>query len=101
MTTETRREVTGVDTPFLEAVDAGDITRPPLLSWNDWQQWRRDQGSRPSQGVDGYVPTSKDEASLWRKSMQHLYGEDWAADSIDVDHAELLLLARRPEVSSP
>ena len=49
-----RREVTGWDGTFEEAVDADVIPRPPPLNWNRWQRWRSDEGGGPTIDIDGY-----------------------------------------------
>ena len=35
-----------------QALEDGEIPHPPLVSWNDWQKWRRDIGRRPTTAVD-------------------------------------------------
>ncbi len=78
-------EVQGLSMTLQEAIDAGEIPRPGLMSFNSWQQWRRDAGRR----VTGSAGTgSREEATLWRRTMERPYGSEWQED---------LALQNRPE----
>jgi len=75
----TTREVSGTDLPFEEAVSAELVPKPELMTWNDWQAWRRGVGLRPTIAADGGRGEGKVEAALWRRVMQVYHGDDWAA----------------------
>ena len=72
------REVTGYEDTFEEAVSEGLVPSPPLMPWNGWQRWRREQGGRPTMEDDGVVPRPRDESALWRRVMEHYHGPQWA-----------------------
>ncbi len=74
------RVVTGYEGTIGEAIADGAIPRPPLVSFNEWQQWRRDFGKRPRHATEGGTTSSRTEASLWRTTMADLYGVDWQLD---------------------
>ena len=71
------QQVSGSDKTVLVAIRDGDIPRPELMDWNNWQIWRRDHGRRPTSAGDGYVTTSTLETNIWRAVMADLYGENW------------------------
>ena len=66
-----------------QAIADGTVDRPELLEFNDFQVWRRTSGRRPTQRVDGVKRTTAQEAELWRKTMESLYGLDWAQQLAD------------------
>ena len=73
-----RREVTGWDGTYESAVEAGLITRPPPLSWNRWQQWRKsDEGAAPTVQADGHGRESRHEAAIYARVMRLWYGSDY------------------------
>eukprot|EP00969_Alexandrium_andersonii_P041663 1826637-Alexandrium_andersonii.AAC.1 len=56
-----------------EALESGALEWPPVLSWNDWQTWRRDRGGRPAvppRASPLYTPFMRREARLWREITQ-------------------------------
>ena len=65
-----RREVTGWDGTFEEAVEADIIQRPPPLSWNRWQRWRSDEGGGPTTATDGYSRDTRHEAAIYARVMR-------------------------------
>ena len=71
------QQVSGSDKSLLVAIRDGDVDRPPLVEWNNWQIWRRDYGRRPTSAADGYATSSTLETNIWRAVMAELYGEDW------------------------
>ena len=91
--TETRpMEVSGQGgMSLLQAIRDGVVDTPPLVSWNTWQQWRRDEGLRPTAQADGpeAVPNNRQEALLWRQTMESEYGVDWQTD-LAVQESEAL-----------
>ena len=72
------RQVSGSDASLLAVIEAGQVARPRLMSWNEWQQWRSGVGRLPTQMADGYTVSKKGESDLWRATMAHFYGPDWA-----------------------
>ena len=71
------QQVSGSDKTVLVAIRDGDLPRPPLVDWNNWQIWRRDYGRRPTSAADGYVTTTGLETNIWRAVMEELYGQHW------------------------
>ena len=67
--------VQGFSGTFWEAVDNGEIPKPDLVSWNEWQRWRATEGGR-EKGVRGR-PEQLREADLWRAAMKEYYGDGW------------------------
>ena len=74
------KEVSGSDLTLLEEVRVGHVPTPRLMGFNEWQQWRRDYGRRPSRAVDGFYPGPRDESLLWRRTMEALHGNGWQED---------------------
>ena len=74
------REVSKEDRSLSECVTAGAVPTPGLMDFNQWQVWRKGPGRRPrtSQG-DPVTTTPRQEADLWRSTMQSLHGQDWRA----------------------
>jgi hypothetical protein len=62
-----------------EGILAGNIPEPDLLSWPDWQKWRRSNSRplRPGSSHPSYSPFQRREAELWRVAMQKLHGDRW------------------------
>ena len=73
------REVRGSTKPLLQAIEDGDVPRPGLLGYHDWNSWRAREGLRPSKirHGDEETTTTAEEAQLWRNVMEALYGPDW------------------------
>ena len=92
------QQVSGSERTLIEAIRHGEVPRPPLMGWNDFQVWRRDHGKRPTQAVDGYVTETPVETALWRSVMMDLYGEDW---SVRVAAGETGATERGPAASVP
>ena len=86
-------QVTGSDRTLVEAIRHGEVERPPLMGWNDFQVWRRDHGKRPTQAVDGFSTETTVETALWRAVMLDLYGDDW---SIRIAAGETGIVAPQP-----
>ena len=84
----TSRQVTGSEKDLRQAIQDGDLPKPPLMLWNPWQKWRRDVGGRPSSAVDGGTTTNPTESALWKSVMLDLYGSDWAVMAASADVAE-------------
>ena len=70
--------VSGSDSTLLAAIQSGEVARPPLLKWNEWQQWRRDVGRRPTTAVDGFTTTTTQESAFHKMVMLEVHVEDWA-----------------------
>ncbi len=71
------RQIRGSDLTLGEAVTSGLVPELPLLDWNAWQRWRSNEGLRPTRADAGGVPSSGQEAALWRTAMEHYHGADW------------------------
>ena len=72
------REVSGSDKSLAEIISVGEVPKPDVMDFNTWQVWRRDIGLRPqTTRKDPATTTPKQEAELWRATMQTLYGADW------------------------
>ena len=65
-------------------IEEGLIEVPPLMSWNEWQSWRSQEGPqrRPLQRRDGVKRTTNQEVWLWQDTMRLNHGEDWR-DQLD------------------
>jgi hypothetical protein len=64
-----------------EAILAGEIPRPGLVTWNTWQVWRKFIGRRPKVAPAGRrLPGNPEESYLWRLVMLTFHGEDWNAE---------------------
>eukprot|EP00435_Cladocopium_sp_Y103_P053296 s165_g17.t1 len=65
--------------PRRQAIEDGDVPRPGLLGYHDWNSWRANDGLRPSKirHGDEETTTTAEEAQLWRNVMEALYGPDW------------------------
>ena len=73
------REVRGSAKPLLQAIADGDVPRPGLIGYHDWNSWRAKEGQRPSKVRHGdpATTTTTEEAQLWRDIMEALYEADW------------------------
>ena len=71
-------EVQGDHRTALECIRAGVLPQPPLLSWNEWQQWRCSFGRRPP-----YPPVKERgdffarEARIRKIVMAFCHGPGW------------------------
>ena len=85
-----RREVTGWDGTFEEAVDADVIPRPPPLNWNRWQRWRSAGGGGPTTATDGYSRDTRHEAAIYARVMRLWYGpnDKEATRRFTVEHTD-------------
>ena len=72
-----RQEVSGTDDLLCHATDQGDIAVPTLMNFNDWQKLRSGAGRRQTKRKDGVSTTPKEEAQLWRATMEANHGDDW------------------------
>ena len=73
-------QVSGSELTLLEAVNAEYVPKPRLMSWNEFQVWRRDEGKRPLLAADGHTTTTPQEVVLWKSVMLDLYGPEWAVE---------------------
>ena len=99
-----RREVTGWDGTYESAVDAGIITRPPPLSWNRWQQWRKsDEGAAPTVEADGHGRDSRHEAIIYARVMRIWYGPEYreAARQFVAEHPDWAPMPPVDEEAAP
>ena len=72
----TQQQVSGSSKTLVEAIRDGEVEQPALMSWNKWQQWRRDKGLRPTAAVDSEATTGAQESALWKSIMLELYGDE-------------------------
>ena len=59
---------------LIECIDQQIVPVPEILSWNEWQHWRRDYGLRP------HGRSRRAESTLWKATMLELYGPDWLTE---------------------
>ena len=95
------QQISGSPLTLLEAIRAGEVQSPPLMSWNNWQPWRKNFGRRPKQAVDGYSTSTTQESALWKSVMNELHGTDWAVQvlSLEATHTEAPPLAGEPSLA--
>ena len=74
------REVAGSGENLVVLIDRGEVPIPALMTFNDWQKWRRGVGRRPTIRKDGVGTTPTAEAELWRSSMNHVHCSDWLTE---------------------
>ena len=70
-----------------EAVASGAVPAPPLVTYQSWISWRASAGLRPTQKKSGHGTTSRQEAELWKATMEERYGTEWRSL---LEDAELL-----------
>ena len=71
------QQVSGNDKTLIQAIRDGEVERPGLLNWNQFQVWRRQNGMRPVVARDGYTTTTTQESALWRAVMNEFHGDGW------------------------
>ncbi len=79
-------EVIGGGT-LAEAIASGAVLEPPLVNYQSWISWRAGEGLRPTMKKSGHSTTSRQEAELWKTTMEARYGTDWRSL---LEDAELL-----------
>jgi hypothetical protein len=84
----TSRQVTGSEKELRQAIQDGDLPKPPLMLWNPWQKWRRDFGGRPTSTVDGATTSNPTKSALWKSVMLDLYSPEWAVLTASADVTE-------------
>ena len=72
-----QQEVSGSYDTLAHMIDAIEIERPRLMTYNQWQTWRSREGRRPTIQRDGVGMPQRAEALLWKRTMAAHYGEDW------------------------
>jgi len=70
-------EVSGFTGTLDEAIRADVVPVPDLMSWNMFQQWRRDVGRRPVMHRDGVSRSSGEEYALYEATMEAQYSAAW------------------------
>ena len=60
-----------------ECIDDGTIPKPPLMSWNEWQKWRKEVGRRPPGS------STREEGTMWRNTMRTQHGISWHDDLLE------------------
>ena len=60
---------------LLECIRQNVVETPPLMSWNDWQRWRKT--TSPKEGTDGFRQEPAIERLLYLAVMEALYGKEW------------------------
>ena len=94
----------GVESGTLaDAIRLGKVPSPPLVDFNGWQKWRRDEGGKPLKRLgdavhDGGRPTSQThEGLLYRETMARVHGADWRAALALAKEAEQMGEEDEPE----
>ena len=72
--------VTGGSGTLNDAIRDGEVPKPPRCNWNEWQVWRKSLGRRPATAAAGGTTSGREEAQLWKATMEELYGADWQID---------------------
>ena len=62
--------VSGYDGTFLEAVRDAVVPQPALMTFNNYQSWRKKDGKRPVKAKDGVSTTQGTESSIWKEAMK-------------------------------
>jgi len=70
-------EVSGFAGTLDEAIRTDVIPVPELMSWNAFQQWRRDVGRRPVMHRDGVSRFSGEGYALYEATMEAQYSAAW------------------------
>ena len=70
-------EVAGFAGTLDQAIRTDVIPVPELMSWNAFQQWRRDVGRRPVMHRDGISRSSGEEYALYEATMEAQYSAAW------------------------
>ena len=84
MAAEILKQVTGSDKDLLDAIRDGDVEKPDLMGWNDFQKWRnKPGGSRPTMARDAGRTSNQLEVQIWRAVMRELYGEQWEREIVN------------------
>ena len=63
-------------------IEKKEIPKPLLMSWQTWEQWRRDVGRRPIIKVGSEGTSVRQEAELWQATMAICYGENWRTELV-------------------
>ena len=65
----TDKEVRGKDASvtLLSIIEANELAKPNLMSYNDWQKWRRDTYTRPINASGEKLTSQKQVRSFVRK----------------------------------
>ena len=80
------REVSGTEASLASCIEEGTVPKPAVMDWKDWQIWRKGEGMRPRVSLGDPAPhaavgptTNRQEAALWKATMERLHGADWRA----------------------
>ena len=92
----TQQQVSRSSKTLVQAIRDRDVESPALMSWNPWQQWRRDAGLRPTAAADGEATTSAQESALWKSTMLELYGTEWPLKLLEQGEA-LVVATTQPD----
>ena len=79
------QQVSGSDKTLIQAIRDGDVPRPALMRWNEWQAWRTSSGRRPRQATDGYTVSQAQESAIWKSVMVELYGTERSVQLASMD----------------
>ena len=94
-------EVEGGGT-LADALRAGELEAPPLVTWNEWQQWRSRTGRVP--GAPRHRATlaafQRREVGLWRETMAVAHGARWRESLEDRELRDALDGAERDPLAA-
>ena len=71
-----RGTVADFDGTFWDALEEGKIPTPRVMTWNEWQNWRKDKGGMP-EGRERGREVQRMESALHKATMQRIYGDRW------------------------
>ena len=73
-------EVSGTQTPLLQAIEDSEIPMPELMNFKHWREWRESTAKRPRIDVDGFTTSTAQEQRLWKTVMSTIHGVGWLDD---------------------
>ena len=95
------KQVSNTELTLIECIREGIIAAPPLLRWNQWQQWRAGEGKRPILSRDGFAIPQAQESALWKSVMNELHGPTWSIDLLSGEVAEGIDESAEPLTGQP
>ena len=75
-----QQDVSNTDQSLAACIANGSVPKLPVMDWKDWLIWRKGAGKRPKVGLGDQTPTTlRQESTLYKATMQGLYGAGWRA----------------------